>query len=139
MVRSYSAPSLFSATQTSFPVTKGAPLHVHPTRVPCTSEGSCAMRIPWELLTVWTPFNVSPTGDAFSSTANIISQVSGTILMIIGTTSLLGIIVGALLLTTIGWTHEHKQQGIKLIRTSAIVLVVSTLSVLLVQVFLHLA
>lgn len=97
------------------------------------------MKIPWELLTVWTPFNVSNPGNAFGGTATTISQISGTLLIIIGTTSLLGMMVGALMLTTIGWSPENKQRGIKLIRGSAIVLVITTLSVTLVQGFLNLA
>lgn len=97
------------------------------------------------VLTVWlttqipTPFNTTPTNPiSLSGTAGIVNQISGTLLWIIAPLSLLGIIVGALLFTTVGWSQESKRVGQTLVRTSAIVLVVALLALGFVQMLVHL-
>ena len=93
----------------------------------------------WLATHVPTPFNTTPSNAlSLSGTASLIDQISGTLLWIIAPMSLLGIITGALLFTTVGWSQESKHTGQVLLRVSAVVLVVAVLALSVVQMLLYL-
>jgi hypothetical protein len=94
----------------------------------------------WFASAVPNPFNTPPpAGSNFAGTQGFLNQISGTLTIILGTLSLLGIVAGALLFTTVGWSQESKQIGHTVLRVSTAVLVVTIMAETFVQMLLHLS